>query len=415
MLLPSRSAVVAACAALLACAPALAQADLRTEPELLDRYYPNAIVYPGYSWADVEIRVYNRGDETAEPSRGALYMSSDGTLSADDVLVSTFYVPRVFAGRWEEATAYNVVFPEVGAEPGLYALIVEVDTDNTVPETDETNNTTFFALHLGGEGTNVTNIEYNFGSSPTYTGPGAPGAPGGFWNALTTTSGSLLESDGETPSPVGVYFQSNARARGGSGLLGDYIGSSGQSPFRVRGLRSAERFDIYVYSSGGALITLDGQTQTIEPEAVSGFVEGVNYTVFRGVQPNEDGVAEGTIEPLPGDLYYGVSGVQVFESVAASVSEEAPPSAAVAAALEAPVPNPSRGEVTLAYVVGRAVPVRLTVVDALGREVAALAEGVVPLGRHAHRVDTGRLAPGVYVVRLEAGGDVLTRSFTVVR
>ncbi len=73
-------------------------------------------------------------------------------------------------------------------------------------------------------------------------------------------------------------------------------------------------------------------------------------------------------------------------------------------ALYAPAPNPTAGP-----------PVRLAVYDVLGREVARLVDGEQAAGPHVDALDVERLAAGVYVVRLEAGGQVQTQRLTLVR
>ena len=78
-------------------------------------------------------------------------------------------------------------------------------------------------------------------------------------------------------------------------------------------------------------------------------------------------------------------------------------------------PNPAFGRATLAVTSRAAGPARLAVYDALGREVAVVLDGVLPAGRHEIDLDTGRLAPGVYVVRGQAGGAVAAHTLTVVR
>ena len=49
------------------------------------------------------------------------------------------------------------------------------------------------------------------------------------------------------------------------------------------------------------------------------------------------------------------------------------------------------------------------------REVARLAEGYRDAGRHTVAWESARLAPGVYLVRLAAAGDVRLRRAVVVR
>ncbi len=78
-------------------------------------------------------------------------------------------------------------------------------------------------------------------------------------------------------------------------------------------------------------------------------------------------------------------------------------------------PNPSDGRVTVLLEAAEPGIVRLSVVDALGREVALLFDGPVTERREVP-VETSGLAPGVYVVRASTAGfaDVTSR-FTVAR
>lgn len=78
-------------------------------------------------------------------------------------------------------------------------------------------------------------------------------------------------------------------------------------------------------------------------------------------------------------------------------------------------PNPTAGGVTLRYALPRAADVRLALYDVLGRRVAWLALGEQSAGQHTARFDAGRLTPGLYVWRLEAGGANATQRMVVVR
>ena len=84
-------------------------------------------------------------------------------------------------------------------------------------------------------------------------------------------------------------------------------------------------------------------------------------------------------------------------------------------ALSAPWPNPSRGGAAVAFTLADAGAVRLSVLDALGREVAVLADGDLPAGGHERRLRAGALAAGLYAVRLVTGTDDRVRRLTVVR
>ncbi len=78
-------------------------------------------------------------------------------------------------------------------------------------------------------------------------------------------------------------------------------------------------------------------------------------------------------------------------------------------------PNPATGRVRIAFGLEEGGEVRLAVYDALGREVAVLADGLAEAGQHAVMLDGAGLASGVYLVRLEAGARVETRRLTLVR
>jgi lysophospholipase L1-like esterase len=87
----------------------------------------------------------------------------------------------------------------------------------------------------------------------------------------------------------------------------------------------------------------------------------------------------------------------------------------VGVALRAAAPNPFTRTTTLTAVMPEAGAARLSVHDALGREVATLLEGEVAAGEHAVAFDAEGLPSGTYVARLAAWGRVLTRRVTLLR
>jgi len=79
-------------------------------------------------------------------------------------------------------------------------------------------------------------------------------------------------------------------------------------------------------------------------------------------------------------------------------------------------PNPSSSEAMVHYVLPKAGRARLLIHDVLGRRVAMLADRVEDAGPHSviwEGRDGGgkRVAPGVYWVRLEAGGSAVVLKF----
>jgi hypothetical protein len=76
-------------------------------------------------------------------------------------------------------------------------------------------------------------------------------------------------------------------------------------------------------------------------------------------------------------------------------------------------PSPFRDETTVRLTVPEgAPPVRVSAFDALGREVAVLAEGTLAPGEHALLLGGEALPPGVYAVRLEVQGQTRTALVT---
>lgn len=77
-------------------------------------------------------------------------------------------------------------------------------------------------------------------------------------------------------------------------------------------------------------------------------------------------------------------------------------------------PNPFRMSMTISYALDQAGPVRLTVYDALGREVRTLVDGQQEVGRHAvvwdgHDDGGQAVASGMYFYRLRVGEAVASR------
>ncbi len=83
--------------------------------------------------------------------------------------------------------------------------------------------------------------------------------------------------------------------------------------------------------------------------------------------------------------------------------------------LEANYPNPFNPVTRIPYALPVGGPVRLTVHDALGREVARLVDGLQPAGRYAVPFDAGDLPSGLYLYRLRSGAFVETRAMVLLK
>ena len=78
-------------------------------------------------------------------------------------------------------------------------------------------------------------------------------------------------------------------------------------------------------------------------------------------------------------------------------------------------PNPFRTQTTLTFALEEDGPARVAVYDVLGREVAILYNGPATSAPQMVSLAAGSLPAGMYVVRLEAGGEEYTQKVTLVR
>jgi hypothetical protein len=127
---------------------------------------------------------------------------------------------------------------------------------------------------------------------------------------------------------------------------------------------------------------------------------------LRSNQPVSASVCEG-------DAAFGEPPTADLTRVGAVSTDQEGSGGPLVAALDAAYPNPASESVTLTYDVARSGEVGLVLFDVLGREVLRVVDGVQAAGRHAETLDTGSLAPGVYVARLTVGGQHWTRRLTI--
>lgn len=86
-----------------------------------------------------------------------------------------------------------------------------------------------------------------------------------------------------------------------------------------------------------------------------------------------------------------------------------------AVTMEPAFPNPFRTSATVAFSLPQAGAARVSVHDALGREVAVLLEGEAAAGRHEVQLRAGDLAAGMYLVRVESAGQTAVGRLSLVR
>lgn len=100
------------------------------------------------------------------------------------------------------------------------------------------------------------------------------------------------------------------------------------------------------------------------------------------------------------------------EGIASGVTEENSPNGLK---LYQNSPNPTNGKTTIAFELPKSEQAVLEVMDITGKQVAVLANGNVDAGRHEVEINTDTFANGVYVYRLTAGGESVTKSMVIVK
>ncbi|MCX7022975.1 MAG: T9SS type A sorting domain-containing protein, partial [bacterium] len=90
----------------------------------------------------------------------------------------------------------------------------------------------------------------------------------------------------------------------------------------------------------------------------------------------------------------------------------------IESSLDLPWPSPADDRIDFDVVISRpdaGRPVTVNVYDLAGRRVIVVFTGELTEGSHRVTADTARLAPGVYVLRLDTATAALNRRFAVVR
>ncbi len=494
-------------------APALP--DLRFEYAYLER--GDDEVEPG-DRPSLEYAVRNSGPVGASNVAVGFFLSDDDRFSDDDTFLEAENLGTVSSGETDEETE-QVTIP-LDTAPGCYRLLLVVDYDDRIAESDETNNvrgariavgvpatscegwplpdltvedpsvtpagpltpgqaiTTAATLRNEGEATAgfSPDLFYALSTDPVWDGPFAdivlsidqvenglrPGqaarlsdtsvvpavAPGAYYVLFVAdASGSVTESDetnnvaavpvtiaasegltvaaSATPSTVspGVTITVTATVtnttpsaaaldgwveaeRGGSVVLEERVGSGTVAA----GAAATVTFELDVpRGAGGGAYAVAFRVGTYPTEAVASDTFTVTVVTRRVAEgsPGATGSEAFAVQQVGGGLFgSGLSG--------SGLPGDGPAAGSASAGAEAPTlaawPNPAADAVTLSYTLQEASPVRLAVYDALGREVAVLADGLREAGRHDAALDG--LPAGVYLLQLTASGATTTRRVT---
>ncbi len=84
-------------------------------------------------------------------------------------------------------------------------------------------------------------------------------------------------------------------------------------------------------------------------------------------------------------------------------------------ALDQNYPNPFNPSTQIRFTLSELQPIRLSVIDLLGREVAVLREGYEAAGTHVASWEASHMPSGMYLYRLEAGSQSITRQMVLLK
>jgi hypothetical protein len=133
--------------------------------------------------------------------------------------------------------------------------------------------------------------------------------------------------------------------------------------------------------------------------------------------PNEPGwplwPAQGTLRSDMG--CYGGPGVADFDEFMAVPGAPQPPVQPSTIELHQNYPNPFNPTTTIEFTLPHPQDVQLTVYNILGQQVQLLTDRAYSAGIHQVRFDGYGLASGVYIYRLVAGDDIVSRKMILVQ
>ncbi len=210
-------------------------------------------------------------------------------------------------------------------------------------------------------------------------------------------------------------------------------------PYVLRGDKEVWRSiwnvnDISFFDSDTACVNSEYQwsfniTSNDDPESEIIFdvdVEGVNYTIVLLVytMDGQETLTQKRIElENNGTLLSSGSlsinsrnqGFDIQDDKDSSTSSEAPQELPSAIFLDQNYPNPFNPQTTITYQIDSPQHVRLDVFNAQGQRIQTLVDGMQATGGHSVRFNASGLPSGIYVYRVQAGGEILTRKMILVR
>lgn len=248
----------------------------------------------------------------------------------------------------------------------------------------------------------------------TNTGPDTHCRPGYSWGMtgfIPTGAYGALSVEGSIADPVTgarIPITPIVMAFDGLGSLVsngvDFASGSAASGFTLTPAVGGFALSCFASSVGPVIAWPNGSASVVE------------ITVTMIADPGFDMTYDATVIPQDSS-YIDFGGGGPTDDETSSV--EAPRSETGAFAMTLPYPNPTGGATYVELVLPRDAAVRVSVIDARGREVALLGERSYPTGRHVvawdGRSGASRAAPGVYFLVARGAGVNLTQRVVLTR
>lgn len=119
--------------------------------------------------ATVDYTINNAGTGDATTASLSFYLSTDSTISTSDTLLGTATTSGTsFASGTSKTGTFSFTVPDV--DSGSYSVGVIVDPDNSVTESDETNNTASTSAVITALAADLTGASFNATPEPTNVG-----------------------------------------------------------------------------------------------------------------------------------------------------------------------------------------------------------------------------------------------------
>lgn len=198
------------------------------------------------------------------------------------------------------------------------------------------------------------------------------------------------------------------------------IGEEGSFFFTVAGFENFGRSTMdltFSVSTDADFITFINDT-SVHPlsfnTSYSGITDFFTFETAPDTEPGQEFVITLTAHaPLAWDSY---SWDYIFTTTGQPVSAETTPELPRNLVLHQNYPNPFNPATTLLFGLPQASEVSLRVYDSMGRHVQTLIDGrEYAAGDHRVQFDASRLPSGIYIYRLQAGQQSLTRRMTLIK